>query len=157
ARPGSSGWKARSTSSRTATSFTSDSTYDPVRRLKFSRNFGLYLASRFCSATAMMMMRAAIAWHVFALSHSAFHLGLIGLVQFVPVLSLMMVGGALADTYDRRRIMMCAQLLPLGSSVALVLATRSGHVGLPLLYAVVALGAVAWAFDSPSRTALLPT
>ena len=52
-----------------------------------SRDFGLYLASRFCTATAMMMMRAAIAWHVFALSHSAFHLGLIGLAQFVPVLS----------------------------------------------------------------------
>ena len=105
----------------------------------------------------MMMLRAAIAWHVFALSHSAFHLGLIGLVQFVPVLSLMMVGGALADTHDRRRIMMCAQLLPLGSSAILFFATRAGHVGLPLLYAVVALGAVAWAFDSPSRAALLPT
>jgi len=33
----------------------------------------------------MMMLRAAVAWHVFDLSHSAFHLGMIGLVQFVPV------------------------------------------------------------------------
>ena len=128
----------------------------PVHRLRLSRDFWLYLASRFCSATAMMMLRAAIAWHVFALSHSAFHLGLIGLVQFVPVLCLMLLGGAIADAYDRRRVMMLAQLIPLGSSAVLFLATRSGVVSLPLLYATVALGAVAWAFDSPSRAALLP-
>jgi MFS family permease len=90
-----------------------------------SRDFVLYLASRFCTASAMMMMRAAIAWHVFTLSHSAFHLGLVGLVQFVPVLSLMLVGGAVADAYDRRKVMMAAQVLPLASSIALFLATRS--------------------------------
>src|SRR5438105_15941871 len=100
----------------------------------FPRDFRLYLASRFCSAAAMMMLRAAIAWHVFALSHSAFHLGLIGLVQFVPVLTLMLLGGAAADTYDRRRIMLAAQALPLAGSIALAFATRAGVVTLPLLY-----------------------
>jgi len=123
----------------------------------FPRDFWLYLASRFCSAAAMMMLRAAIAWHVFALSHSAFHLGLVGLVQFVPVLCLMLVGGALADTYDRRTIMMLAQVVPLACSLALWLATRSGLASLPLLYATVVAVGVAWAFDSPSRAALLPT
>src|SRR6266478_3166238 len=123
----------------------------------FPRNFWLYLASRFCSAAAMMMLRAAIAWHVFALSHSAFHLGLIGLVQFVPVLCLMLVGGALADTYDRRTIMMLAQAVPLACSVVLWLATRSGLASLPLLYGMVVAVGAAWAFDSPSRAALLPT
>jgi MFS family permease len=122
-----------------------------------SRNFVCYLASRFCTASAMMMMRAAIAWHVYALSHSAFHLGLIGLAQFVPVLSLMLVGGAVADVYDRRKVMMAAQAIPLGTSLALLVATRSGVATLPLLYAAVVLNGVAWAFDSPSRAALLPT
>jgi MFS family permease len=122
-----------------------------------SRNLWLYLASRFASATAMMMLRAAIAWHVFALSHSAFHLGLIGLVQFIPVVSLMLVGGAVADVYDRRRIMMTAQCVPLACAVVLFAATERGVTTLPMLYAVVALGGIAWAFDSPSRAALLPT
>ena len=122
-----------------------------------SRDFSLYLASRFCSAAAMMMLRAAIGWHVFALSHSAFHLGLIGLVQFLPVLCLMLVGGALADTYDRRTIMMLAQAVPLACSLVLWLATRSGLANLSLLYATVVAVGVAWAFDSPSRAALLPT
>jgi MFS family permease len=122
-----------------------------------SRDLWLYLASRFSSATAMMMLRAAIAWHVFALSHSAFHLGLIGLVQFVPVVTLMLVGGAVADRYDRRKVMMLAQTIPLLCAVGLFAATRSGVTTLVMLYAVVFLGSVAWSFDSPSRAALLPT
>ena len=43
----------------------------------FARDLRFYLISRFSAGTAMTLMRAAIAWHVFALSHSAFHLGLI--------------------------------------------------------------------------------
>src|SRR2546425_1113631 len=123
----------------------------------FPASFWLYLVSRFGSATAMMMLRAAVAWHVYALSRSAFLLGLIGLVQFVPALALTLVGGALADSYDRRRIMMRAQVVPLVSAAALFLATRSGAVTLPLLYGVILLVAVAGAFESPSRMALLPT
>jgi MFS family permease len=122
-----------------------------------SRDLAAYLGSRFCSATAMMMLRAAIAWHVFALTGSAFHLGLIGLVQFLPVPSFMLLGGALADTYDRRKIMMLAQAIALLGSLALLVATRSGQASLPLLYGVVAVVGIAWALDSPSRAALLPT
>src|SRR5262245_61245336 len=98
------------------------------------RDLALYLFARFCFAAAMAMFRAAVAWHVFHLSHSAFHLGLIGLVQFAPVLALTLVGGALADTYDRRRIMMLSQLLPLAVAAVLVAATHSGADSLPLLY-----------------------
>lgn len=122
-----------------------------------TRNLLAYLGSRFCSATAMTMLRAAILWHVFALTGSAFHLGLIGVVQFAPALALMLVGGALADTYDRRKIMMAAQAVPLACAVVLARATVDGWVTLPLLYGAVFLIAVANAFDSPSRAALLPT
>ena len=122
-----------------------------------SRNFGFYLGSRFCSGAAMTMMRAAIAWHVFDLSHSAFHLGLIGLVQFIPVLSLTLVGGAVADTYDRRKVSMLAQLVPLVCAAVLFAATRRGLATLPLLYTIVLFISVAGAFDNPARAALLPT
>ncbi|MFI5367221.1 MAG: MFS transporter [Candidatus Binatia bacterium] len=120
-------------------------------------NFRIYLGSRFCSAIAMTMFRAAIAWHVFDLSHSAFHLGLIGLVQFIPALGLTLVGGAVADTYDRRKVMILAQIVPLLCSAVLFVATRSGLVTLPLIYALILIVASAGAFDSPSRAALLPT
>ncbi|HZP40530.1 MAG TPA: MFS transporter [Candidatus Binatia bacterium] len=122
-----------------------------------SRNLLAYLASRFCAATAMTMLRAGILWHVFALTGSAFHLGLVGVVQFVPALGLMLVGGALADTYDRRKIMIVAQVFSLACAAVLFVATERGWVGLRLLYGVVFLLAAATAFDSPSRAALLPT
>ena len=77
------------------------------------RDFYLYLASRFASATGATLLRSSIAWHVYSLSHSAFHLGLIGLVQFLPALTLSLVGGAVADTYDRRRIINAAQCVGL--------------------------------------------
>ena len=123
---------------------------------RFPRDFWLYLASRFCTATASMLLRGAVAWHVYALSRSAFHLGLIGIVQFLPVLPLTLVAGALADAHDRRRIMMIAQLVSLGCSMALWLATRGGAASLPLLYGMILLVAAAAAFDNPARASLLP-
>lgn len=105
----------------------------------------------------MTMMRAAIAWHVFDLSHSAFHLGLVGLVQFIPALSLVLVGGAVADTYDRRRIIMAAQSLAFTAAIVLFVATYRDLATLPLLYGTVFFIAIAAAFDNPARAALLPT
>lgn len=105
----------------------------------------------------MTMLRAAIAWHVYALTNSAFHLGLIGLVQFVPVLSLTLVGGAVADTYERRRVIMLAQLVPLTCATILGVATHAGTITVPLLYAMVFVIACSSAFENPARAAMLPT
>jgi MFS family permease len=122
-----------------------------------SRDFYLFLASRFASGSAMTLLRAAVAWHVFDLSRSAFHLGLIGLVQFVPVLGLTLVGGAVADSYDRRRVINAAQLLLLACGALLLFGTSSGRATLLLLYAAVAGAATAGAFEAPARSALLPS
>ncbi len=69
-----------------------------------TRNLFFYVGSRFASGLAGTMLRAAIAWHVYTLTDSAFHLGLIGLVQFLPALGLTLIGGVIADTYERRRV-----------------------------------------------------
>jgi MFS family permease len=122
-----------------------------------TRPLVVYLASRFAVGTAMMMLRAAIAWHVFQLTHSPFHLGLVGLVQFIPAFALTLIAGALADSADRRRIMMTAQVVSLGCGLALCVATAQGTVTLGLLYALVMIAATATAFDSPARMAFLPS
>jgi MFS family permease len=128
----------------------------PEPRL-LSRNLVAYLASRFCAASAMTMMRAGIAWHVFALTGSAVHLGLIGLAQFAPAFSLMLVGGAAADAFDRRRIMMTAQSVAMAAACVLFAAESRGVLELPLLYGVVMIVAATGAFDSPARASILPT
>ena len=122
-----------------------------------TRNLVAYMASRFCAAAAMTLLRTGIAWHVFALTGSAFHLGLIGLTQFVPAFSLMLIGGTMADSFDRRRVMMGAQLVALAASTVLLVATGRDAVTLPILYAVIAVVAAAGAFDSPARASILPT
>jgi MFS family permease len=121
------------------------------------RSFHAYLASRFCSATAMTLLRAAVFWHVWELSRSELHIGLVGLFQFVPAAGLTLVGGAVADAYDRRRVMRLAQLPLIATGSLLALATLQGWIDVPILYAVVFSNAAAFAFDSPARQALVPS
>jgi MFS family permease len=119
-------------------------------------NFRWYVSSRFFSGTAMMLLRTAVSWHVYDLTQSAFQLGMIGLIQFLPVLPLSLVAGAVADVVDRRRLVLLAQLAPFLCSLTLCITTVTGQVSLPLLYAAVALAAVASVFESPARASILP-
>jgi MFS family permease len=126
-------------------------------RPQIPASFWVYLTSRFCAATGMTLLRSAIAWHVFDVSKSAFYLGLIGLVQFVPALSLTLVGGTVADAYDRRRVMRLAQLPLLACGGLLWVATTRQEVSLWVLYAAAFSVAASFAFDSPARQALVPS
>ena len=119
--------------------------------------FRRYLVVRFAAATALTMLRAAIAWQVFAITHSAFHLGLVGIVQFVPALGFGLVGGAAADSIERRRVMILGQLVPLACAAILYGVSRFGEVPVGLLYAMVFVVSVASAFDGPAQAALLPS
>jgi len=119
-------------------------------------DFRRFLASRFCSATAMTGLRAAIAWHVFALTNSPFQLGLLGAVGFAPALGLSLVGGAFADAHDRRRIAQFTQLVAVAGAALLAAASALGMASSPLLFAVVFVAAIASSFENPARAALLP-
>ncbi len=120
------------------------------------RDFYLYLTSRFLSASAGTLLRSAIAWHVFELTHSPFHLGMVGIVQFVPQLLLLLVGGAVADSFDRRRIMNASQVVLVITGFVLHRLTDQHALTLPYLYALAALIAAAHSFEQPARIALLP-
>jgi MFS family permease len=125
-------------------------------RIRLPRDFYVFLVSRFASGAAMTLLRSTVAWHVFELTGSAFYLGLLGAVTFVPVLSLTLIGGAVADSYDRRRVINGAQVLSLVTGALLVLATRYGLASVAVLYAAVVGVAIAGAFEAPARSALLP-
>lgn len=129
--------------------------HDPWAALR-QADFRLYAGSRLLSNMGTALQQAAILWQVYQLSHSALQLGFIGLARFAPSLGLSLVGGALADAHDRKRIAILTQAVPLLSSLALFLATRSGTVHLPLIYALVFAMSLASAFESPARQALLP-
>ena len=119
--------------------------------------FRSFVASRLFSGSAMTLLRATFAWQIYALTGSAFHLGLMGLAQFVPTLTLSLLGGAVADSFERRRVVMLAQGAALLGSATLVAASSGDGPHLAVVYGVVVATAAASAFEGPSRAALLPT
>ncbi len=129
--------------------------HDPLAALR-QPNYALFAAGRLASAIAMTMLNAAIAWQVYEISGSAFQLGMLGLARFFPSLGMSLVGGAVADSHDRKRIVQLTQLVPLATSATLYAATVGEFAELPLFYGLVLLLALAAAFENPARQALVP-
>ncbi|GMU40084.1 MAG: MFS transporter [Chloroflexota bacterium] len=129
--------------------------HDPLAALRVPA-FRAYAASRVAAGVAMTMVQATIAWQVYEISGSALQLGMIGLVRFVPALLASLLGGAVADTYNRRTVILLSQIVPLLATVVLVGATAAGTMTLPVLYAIVLITGLASAFENPARQALLP-
>lgn len=120
------------------------------------RDFRLLWAGLFVSTVGDQMQVVAIAWHVYVLSGSALQLGLIGAARAVPFLLLTLVGGAVADVMDRRRLLMWVQAARMMSSGWLIFETITGSVSVFTLYAVTFVNGAATAFDGPARQALVP-
>jgi MFS family permease len=120
------------------------------------RDFYLYLVGRFASGTALTMLRTVVGWHIYSISQSAFHLGLVGVLQFLPALAFTLISGAAADSYDRRRIMNAAQLVAASAASMLFWLTKTGTIQLWAIYTGVVIISSAWSFEGPARTALLP-
>jgi len=74
-----------------------------------SRDLRFYLASLASAGAGGTLLRSAIAWHLYQITESAFDLGLLGLVQFVPALLLSLPAGLASDRYERRRVVQAAQ------------------------------------------------
>jgi len=102
------------------------------------------------------MLQAIIAWQVYAISGSALDLGLVGLVRFAPALALSLVSGVVVDTYDRQRILLAAQAIPVLTSGLMLAAIATGRVSLPLVYGLVFMAGVSSAFEGPARQSLIP-
>ena len=85
-----------------------DKLHDPYAALR-SGDFRLLLIGRFITSFGSEMLSFAVGWELWLRTHSAFSLGLVGLVQVLPVLLLSLPAGHVADHYNRRRIIMIAR------------------------------------------------
>jgi len=130
--------------------------HDPLAALR-QRNYQYYAAGRLLSSTAMTMLQATLAWQVYEISGSAFQLGVLGMVRFLPSLGLSLVGGAVADSVDRKKVAALGQLVPLTCAAILAVLSAGDSATLSLIYGLVLLVAVAGAFDGPARQAMLPS
>lgn len=129
--------------------------HDPLAALR-QPPFVIYLLSRMFSMTGMAMLQTILLWHVYDITSSALNLAALGLIRFLPALGLSLIGGAVADTYNRRNIIIIAQTVPLTAAIILAVASLNGWVTVNLIYGMVFLVGLASSFDGPARLALLP-
>jgi MFS family permease len=125
--------------------------------------FRNYFCARLAATIAQMAMVIVIGWQVYDIARetmgvkeAALRLGLIGVVQFVPLFALSLVAGWVADRLDRRWVARGAVALELFCAGVLALAAMQEMRSLGILYAVAALLGVARAFTGPALGALAP-
>src|ERR1700678_105976 len=127
-----------------------------ARSLIAHRPYLLYLCGRGFSEFSYQIGAVAVGWQVYALTGSAFDLGMVGLVQFIPTAILVFVAGHVADRYDRRRVVQICQVAEGLTAAFLAWGSFAGWLGVPALFAAVAGFGTTAAFGSPAAAALLP-
>ncbi len=123
--------------------------------LKHRRFFYLWLGLLISIAGTQMQIWA-IFWHIRTLTDKPIALGGVGLARILPVIVFSLIGGAIADSFNRRRILFLTQSSAALIALSLGLFTQFGHITVWHIYALTALQAIAVAFDGPARQALVP-
>jgi MFS family permease len=124
-----------------------------LRHTQFAR----FALCRFLTTLSWQMLGVAVAWQVYALTHDALALGLVGLSEFVPFICLVMIGGHVADQAARRNVLIIAwsiETLCIGALLCYTVA--GGRVVWPIYLAIAAFGS-ARAFWAPAMQAIVPT
>ncbi len=123
--------------------------------LKHKKFFYLWLG-QLISITGTQMQLWALFWHINQLDENPMALGGIGVARILPVIIFSLIGGALADSFDRRKVMFATQSIAAVLALTLALFTQFGQITIWHIYVITALQAVVVAFDGPSRQALIP-
>ena len=136
----------------TATAATGTSAWSVLR----NPTFRSYFSAQFISTTGSWMQLAAVNWQIYALTGSLMALGLVGLVRVAPIIVLSLLGGVVADSMDRRKLMLWTNSLMLITALLLAIVTFTNVVTLVLIYLATATLSGVNAFDKPAATALVP-
>jgi MFS family permease len=125
----------------------------PLRR---SRDLRLLVMGGTVSSIGTQITLVALPYQVYLLTRSSLAVGLIGLVELVPLIAASLAGGALADRMDRRRLLLVAQVGLLAVSATLALGALLGPPPIAVLYLLAAAAATGSGLDRPTRSAILP-
>lgn len=127
-----------------------------VGPLKRSREFRLLFTGISTSAVGSRLTDVAVPVQLYALTKSTLAIGLLGLVVMVPRLVLSIIGGALADRLDRRRLLLVTEVGGMVCSIVLALNASSGHPQIWLIYVVAFASACCFAINSPAQRSAIP-
>jgi len=130
------------------------SLHDPYAAFRHA-NYRYYTFGNFLSVIGQQMLRLAVGWKIYQQTHSMFALGLVGLFIWIPIFFFMIPGGAVADRFNRKTIVLFCNLLYALSAVGLALAPLLPY-SIPLMYSLLFITGFNRAFCDPARQALLP-
>jgi MFS family permease len=119
------------------------------------RNFRLFFAGQLISLIGTWMQMVAESWLVYRLTDSAFLLGLVGFAGQIPVFLFAPIGGAAADRWDRKRIILTAQVASMLLAFLLAGLTLFGVIQVWHVLVLAALLGIVNAFDMPARQAFV--
>jgi MFS family permease len=133
----------------------------PGRRLAmfrslYYRDYGLFWAGNFLSNIGTWMQNIALGWLIIVLTNSPFLLGLNGFLSLAPTLVFALPGGAIADHFNRRRLMLSTQTAMMFLALALAVLTSVHHENIAEILSISLLTGVATALNYPAYQALIP-
>lgn len=108
------------------------------------------------SLAGSQMQVWALFWHIRTLTPEPIALGGVGLARILPIIAFSLVGGAVADVANRKRMLFITQSLMAVVAGALAWLTFRGTINLWHIYVLTALQAIAISFDSPARQSMVP-
>ena len=119
-------------------------------------SFLFFVVSRSFSRFSGQIAAVAVGWQIYDLTGSAFDLGMIGLVQFLPTALLVFVAGHAADRYARTRVVQICLLVEALTALFLAWGAYQGSLTVLQIFVAMAVLGTAGAFESPAVVALLP-
>src|SRR6185436_11723724 len=127
-----------------------------IAPLRKHRDYRLLYTGQLVSMFGSMITYVAVPMQVFELTRSSFAVGMLGVVQLVPLLLFALWGGAVADAVDRRRLLLISEfLMTLGSSV-LVVNSFMAAPSVVLIFIVSAAMSAVNGFHRPALDAMTP-
>jgi len=127
-----------------------------ITPLKVSRDYRLLFFGQMVSFFGVMMTVVVVPWQMYQLTHSNFQVGLIYLFEFVPMITMAFVGGALADAVDRRKLLRITEVLQTLVTAVLLANSLLPEPQVWVLYVCVVLHAGFMALQRPAFDSLIP-
>lgn len=124
--------------------------------LRVSRDYRLLFTGNAVSYLGRQLTVVAIPFQVFTITGSSLAVGMIGLATVVPLVTMSLAGGAIADAVDRRKLLLLTQLASAATSAGLALNAGSSSPRLWPIYVLAALSAGLSGVDLPARNAMIP-
>ena len=107
-----------------------------ISLLKTNREYSLLYSGQFISFIGTMITVVAFPWQIYQLTHSSLMVGLLSLVQLLPLLFTALLGGVFADRYNRRKLVILSEFILIAGCAGLVLNAHQPHPDLIIIYIV---------------------